>query len=56
MLPFLLGSLYYVFTHRELVSVPTMFLAMAAMAGLDLLMLLLGVRLFRREDILTRWQ
>jgi ABC-2 type transport system permease protein len=56
MLPFLLGSLYYVFTHRELVSVPTMFLAMAAMAALDMVMLFLGIRLFRREDILTRWQ
>lgn len=56
MIPFLIGSLYYVFTRRELVTVDLIVAAMGIMTLLDGLVLLLGIKLFRREDILTRWQ
>jgi len=55
MIPFLMGSLYYIFTFQGLVSMQFVFLSMAVMGGMDVLMLFLGMRLFRREDILTRW-
>ena len=55
MIPFLMGSLYYIFTFQGLVTMEFVFLSIAIMGGLDLLVLILGIRLFRREDILTRW-
>ncbi len=55
MIPFLMGSLYYIFTFQGLVSMEFVFLGMASMGGMDVLVLLMGIRLFRREDILTRW-
>ncbi len=54
MVPFLIGSLYHIFTQRELVSVGLIAAAMGGAALVDALVLGLGLRLFRREDILTR--
>lgn len=55
-LPFLVGGLSFVFTQPGLVSPVTVGMGMGLMALLDALMLWVCVRLFRRQDILTRWR
>lgn len=55
-LPFLVGGLSYVFTQPGLVRPGVVGVAIGGAALLDGLMLRVCVRLFRRQDILTRWR
>ncbi len=56
LLPLIIPLIVWSVTQQALISVPFVLLEMGVVALLDLAALYVGVRLFRREDILTRWR
>jgi len=56
MLPFIISLILYSITHGALISVGFVTLEIGGVALLDVVVLWVGVRLFRREDILTHWR
>lgn len=56
MLPFIVALIIYSITHGALVSVEFVLMEMGLVALLDVIALFIGIRLFRREDILTHWR
>jgi len=56
MLPFIISLILYSITHGALISVGFVVAEIGGGALLDVVVLWVGIRLFRREDILTHWR
>jgi len=56
LLPLIIPLIVWSVTQQALISVPFVLLELGIVTLLDLAALYVGVRLFRREDILTRWR